>query len=175
MAIRPAPGAVPALQAIIAFFTAQKLVIAIAGNQRVIACATKDPLAPGVTIGTSTAIATDDQVVIGAAIQRLISAIASTQRVSPGSTNQGLISAVPALQAIVTANNQAGEVVAKQASNVAPARDQRVIAGIAIEILISAALALQAIGIGAAKERLTEAPARDQRVIPGIAIELLTN
>jgi hypothetical protein len=56
----------------------------------------------------------------------------------------------------------------------APARDQRVIPVIAIEVLILAAPALQAIGIGVAKEALTVAPARDQRVIPGIAIEVLT-
>ena len=56
----------------------------------------------------------------------------------------------------------------------APARDQRVIPVIAIEVLILAAPALQAIGIGVAKEALTVAPARDQRVIPGIAMEVLT-
>jgi hypothetical protein len=57
---------------------------------------------------------------------------------------------------------------------IAHARDQRVIPGIATEVLISAVPALQAIGIVAATKGLRTAPARDQRVIPRFAIEELT-
>ena len=49
---------------------------------------------------------------------------------------------------------------------VANARDQRVIPGMARQVLKSAAPALQAIGTVAATELLKVALARDQRVIP---------
>ncbi|MFO0162335.1 MAG: hypothetical protein ACK54W_22370 [Alphaproteobacteria bacterium] len=73
---------------------------------------------------------------------------------------KGLISAVPALQAI-------GTVVAIEKLIGAPARDQRVIPGVAKEPLTSAVPAPQAIVAGVALENLIGAPARDQRVIPG--------
>jgi hypothetical protein len=62
-----------------------------------------------------------------------------------------LTSAVPGLQAI-------GIVAAKEELTVAPARDQRVVAGTAVEELCSAVPALQAIGTGFAIEALIDAP-----------------
>ena len=62
--------------------------------------------------------------------------------------------AVPALQAI-------GTLATSELLIVAPARNQRVIPGIALELLTIAVPAQQAIGIIAAGEFPTVAPARD--------------
>ena len=120
------------------------------------------------SIENITAIATKDQVVIGAAIQGLISAIASTQCVIAGITKQGLADTFARDQAI-------GISAARELLIVAPARDQRVIPGFAKELLTKAIPAPQAISAFAAIKflRFAIGPC-DQRVIPGFAKELLT-
>jgi hypothetical protein len=83
--------------------------------------------------------------------------------------------AAPTPQAIVIGDVIAGIETAIEPLQVAPARDQRVIPGVAIENLTIAAPTLQAIGTVSAIEALSVAPARDQGIIPGFAKESLTN